>query len=54
MSLSQISIDIGYLNKKSPPIVSLEVKPFGDEDPDIVIASSKRTLNEAWARLDLA
>ncbi len=54
ISFSKVLIDIGYLNKKSPPVVSFEVKPFGDEDPDIVIASSKRTLNEAWARLNLA
>lgn len=44
--------NIGYLNKKTPSIVSFEIKPFGDEDPDIVIANAKRTLNEAWARLD--
>ncbi|MDR1518703.1 MAG: sugar phosphate isomerase/epimerase [Planctomycetota bacterium] len=44
--------DIGYLNAKCPPIVSFEVKPWGDgEDPEFVIANAKRTLNEAWARL---
>ena len=43
--------DIHYLNTANPPVVSFEVKPWGDEDADIVIASSKRTLNEAWARL---
>lgn len=42
---------IGFLNDKNPPIVSFEVKPFGDEDPDIVVANAKRTLNEAWARV---
>lgn len=47
----QILMEIGYLNTKNPPILSLEVKPWGDEDPDIVIANAKRTLNEAWARL---
>jgi hypothetical protein len=40
---------IGFLNEKNPPIVSFEVKPFGDEDPDIVVANAKRTLNRAWA-----
>ncbi len=39
---------IGFLNTKNPPIVSFEVKPFGDEDPEIVIANAKRTLNLAW------
>ena len=32
-------------------MVSFEVKPFGDEDPDLVIANAKRVLNLAWARL---
>jgi sugar phosphate isomerase/epimerase len=44
-------LKIGFLNEKNPPIVSFEVKPFGDEDPDIVVANAKRTLNEAWARV---
>ncbi len=47
----RVLFDIGFLNEKDPPIVSFEVKPFGDEDPDIVIANAKRTLNEAWARV---
>ncbi len=47
----RVLLDIGYLNTEKPPIVSFEVKPFGDEDPDVVIASAKRTLNEAWAKL---
>ncbi|HHY81179.1 MAG TPA: sugar phosphate isomerase/epimerase [Clostridiales bacterium] len=47
----RVLMDIGFLNTKNPPIVSFEVKPFGDEDPEIVIANAKRTLNEAWAKL---
>lgn len=47
----RLLLDIGYLNTEKPPIVSFEVKPFGDEDPDVVIANAKRTLNEAWAKL---
>ncbi|MEW9094256.1 MAG: sugar phosphate isomerase/epimerase family protein [Clostridiaceae bacterium] len=42
---------IGFLNAENPPIVSFEVKPWGDEDPEIVVANAKRTLNEAWAKL---
>lgn len=42
---------IGFLNEKKRPIVSFEVKPFGDEDPDLVVANAKRVLNLAWARL---
>lgn len=47
----KVLLDIGYLNTENPPIVSFEVKPFGDEDPDVVIANAKRTLNLAWARV---
>lgn len=47
----RVLLQTGFLNDKKPPIVSFEIKPFGDEDPDIVIANAKRTLNEAWARV---
>jgi len=41
--------DIGFLDEKNPPIVSFEVKPVGDEDPDVVVANAKRVLNRAWS-----
>ena len=44
-------LDIGFLNTGKPPIVSFEVKPWGDEEPELVIANAKRVLNEAWAGL---
>lgn len=44
----QILLDIGFLNKEKRPIVSFEVKPFGNEDSELVIANAKRTLNAAW------
>lgn len=47
----RVLLGIGFLNVQNPPIVSFEVKPFGEEDPDLVIANAKRVLNEAWARL---
>lgn len=47
----RILLKAGYLNTENPPIVSFEVKPFADEDPDLVIANAKRVLNDAWARL---
>lgn len=47
----KVLMDIGFLNEQNPPIVSFEVKPFEDEDPDVVIANAKRTLNAAWAKL---
>ncbi|NDL68742.1 sugar phosphate isomerase/epimerase family protein [Anaerotalea alkaliphila] len=43
--------DMGFLNPNNPPIVSFEVKPWGDEDPELVIANAKRMLNQAWARV---
>lgn len=47
----QVLLDIGYLNTENPPVLSFEVKPFGDEDAELVIANAKRTLNAAWAKL---
>ncbi len=47
----RVLMDIGYLNKETPGVVSFEVKPYGDEDPELVIANAKRTLNKAWAKL---
>jgi sugar phosphate isomerase/epimerase len=47
----RVLFKIGFLNEKTRSIVSFEIKPYADEDPDIVIANAKRTLNEAWAKL---
>ena len=47
----RVLMEIGYLNEKNPNVVSFEVKPFEDEDPELVIANAKRTLNAAWAKL---
>jgi sugar phosphate isomerase/epimerase len=44
-------IQIGFISEERRPIVSFEVKPFGDEDSDIVIANAKRVLNLAWAKV---
>ncbi len=47
----RLLLKIGFLNKEKPPIVSFEVRPFGDEDPEVVVANAKRTLNLAWAKV---
>jgi hypothetical protein len=47
----RVLLKIGFLNEKTRSIVSFEIKPFDGEDPDIVVANAKRTLNEAWARV---
>lgn len=44
----RLLLEIGFLNEKNRPIVSFEVKPFGDEDPEVCIANAKRTLDLAW------
>ncbi|HBU12484.1 MAG TPA: xylose isomerase [Clostridiales bacterium] len=44
-------MELGYFEKFDRPFVSFEVKPFGEEDPELVIANGKRVLDEAWAKL---
>ncbi|MBO4838129.1 MAG: TIM barrel protein [Lachnospiraceae bacterium] len=41
--------DEGFFREDDPLILSFEVTPFGDEDPDAVLAGCKRALNRAWA-----
>jgi hypothetical protein len=44
----------GFFEKPIPygerPIVSVEVKPQADEDQEIVLANTKRVVQNAWAR----
>ena len=47
----RVLMEIGYLDADNRRILSFEVKPVGDEDPDIVVANAKRVLNLAWAML---
>ncbi len=47
----KVLMEIGYLDPDNRRILSFEVKPVGDEDPDIVVANAKRVLNLAWAML---
>ena len=47
----RVLFEIGYLNEEKPSILSFEVKPFGDDDIEMVIANAKRMLNAAWARV---
>jgi sugar phosphate isomerase/epimerase len=42
----------GFFRPEDPYVLSFEVKPFQDEDPEIVIANAKRVLNRAWALLE--
>lgn len=49
----RVLFDIGYLGREGGerPVVSFEVKPVEQEDPELVIAGAKRKLNAAWAKL---
>ena len=44
-------LDIGYLDPEKRPILSFEVCPLEGESSEIVIASAKRVLNDAWAQV---
>lgn len=48
----QVIKDEGFFNANNPYVLSLEVKPWKDEDPDIVVTNAKRVLNHAWALLN--
>ena len=39
---------VGYLGEGKCPPVSFEIKPWGDEDSEMLIAGSKRFLSRAW------
>ncbi len=42
----------GFLSANKPYVMSFEVKPWGDEDGDIILANTKRVINRAWALLE--
>ena len=42
----------GFFDEKNPCVLTIEVKPWQNEDPEVLIANSKRTLNRAWAMLE--
>ena len=42
----------GFFNSKDPYVLSLEVKPWGDEDGDIILANTKRVIDRAWALVE--
>ncbi|MEK6646577.1 MAG: sugar phosphate isomerase/epimerase family protein [Candidatus Firestonebacteria bacterium] len=50
----KLLFEIGFLKNKAmenPPIISFEVRPLTDESAKVVIANTKRTWQEAWARV---
>lgn len=45
----QIAKNEGLFQPNHKMIMSFEIKPYLDEDPDLVLAGSKRLLNQSWA-----
>ena len=44
--------EVGYLDEKRRPVVSFEVKPYGEETSEEVIENAQETLDEAWELVD--
>lgn len=42
----------GFFNPEHPYVLSLEVKPWGEEDGDLILANTKRVINRAWALVE--
>ena len=42
----------GFFNAENPYVLSFEVKPWEDEDANIIVANTKRVINRAWALLE--
>lgn len=42
----------GFFRAEEPLVLSMEVKPWGDEEEDLILANTKRVLNRAWALLE--
>lgn len=48
----QVIKEEGFFRPQQPAIFSMEVTTMPGEDPDMVIAGTKRALNRAWALLE--
>lgn len=42
----------GFFRPDNPMVLSTEVTPFGSEEADVVLASSKRVIRRAWTGLE--
>lgn len=42
----------GFFCADAPYVLSMEVKPWKDEDGDIIVANTKRVIERAWALLE--
>ncbi|MPN58240.1 hypothetical protein SDC9_205943 [bioreactor metagenome] len=42
----------GFFRPNDPFVLSFEVKPWGDESEELIMANTKRVINRAWALLE--
>ena len=42
----------GFFNADCQMVLSFEVKPWGDENDEVIVANTKRVINRAWALLE--
>ncbi|WP_101910357.1 sugar phosphate isomerase/epimerase family protein [Marasmitruncus massiliensis] len=42
----------GFFSEEKPYVLSFEVKPWGDEEEDLIVANTKRVINRAWSLLE--
>jgi len=42
----------GFFNASKPYVLSLEVSPWGDEDPEIILTNTKRVIKRAWSLVE--
>lgn len=42
----------GFFCPENPYVLSMEVKPWKDEDGEIIVANTKRVIQRAWALLE--
>ena len=52
MEFFQILKEEGFFDTERPYVLSFEVKPWKDEEPDLVVAGTKRCIRRAWNLLE--
>lgn len=48
----QVLKEEGFFRRDNPLVLSMEVKPWKDEEVEIVLAGTKRVVNRAWALVE--
>lgn len=48
----QVLKEEGFFCADNPYVLSIEVKPWGDEEEDLILANTKRVINRAWSLLE--